>query len=531
MLVLIILPIIPTSIDVFGDRFTDFFGRAYASGTLSAPTANDLPLIFDPGSRKYFVGDRTSFFLRTRENEDSLDKIEVALDDGDFNSYKDAFNFNKEGKHRLRFRAKNHVNHWSPVQYLEIFVDLSAPRTEIKWFEKHMFRTGEKVYLGHGGGLTLNAQDNLSGVGRTEYALDGKIFYPYEKPIRFEKKGNYTLSFRSHDKVGNVEATQSQEIYYDDSVPSSELKVQGKGKELQIKNKTYLAVSDSAGLDIEAKDEGAGVKQIWISIDGGHWAPYLKTIFLLKEGPHQLSFLTEDNVGNKEAARVATLYTVSEPPQTKGVPLGKLVNSGGTYFATAGFRLKLEARDNAVGIERVEYKMADETDFRVYDRPIEFKNAGLQSVNFRAVDKIGNVEPTRIFTVAIQIAAPETQFRASIPLTTKDNLLYSPIPNQFTLSVDTHPLAIEGTYYSIDGGPYKRYSSPLSISPTKKKMKLTYRSADLLGIAEVVKSVEIRGVDVLPQIDLYVGGDKKRERRLETNGADNESPTRKPATP
>lgn len=503
--VLIILPIILTAFEIFAE---------------AVPLATDLPLIFDPGSRKYFVGDRTSFFLRTRENGDSLDKIEVALDDGDFENYRDAFNFKKEGKHRLRFRAKNHVNHWSPVQYLEIFVDLSAPRTEIKWFEKRMFRAGEKVYLGPGGGLTLNAQDNLSGVGRTEYSLDGKTFLPYEKPIRFEKKGAYTLSFRSHDRVGNVEAVQAQEIIYDDVAPTSELKVQGKGKELQIKHKTYLAISDSAGLDIEAKDEGVGVKQTWVSFDGGNWQPYLKTIFFLKEGPHQLSFLTEDNVGNKESARVATLYTVSEPPQTRAIPLGKLVNSGGISFATAGFRLKLDATDNAVGTERIEYKMGDEADFKTYDRPIEFKGTGLQTVNYRAVDRIGNVEPTRIFAVAIQVAPPETQFRSSLPLTTKENVLYSPIPNQFTLSVDSHPLAIEGTYYSLDGGPYKRYTGPLAISPTKKKMKLTYKSADLLGIAEAVKTVEIRGVDVLPQLDLYLTDEQKRERRLETQGGE-----------
>ncbi len=497
----------------------------------SGPSAADLPLIFDPVSRKYFVGDRTSFFLKTRENEDALEKIEIALDDGDFDSYRDAFNFKEEGKHRLRFRAKNHVNHWSPVQYLELFVDLSAPKTEVKWFEKRMFRpgeVGEKVYLGPGGGLTLNAQDNLSGVGRTEYSLDGNTFLPYEKPIRLDKRGTYTLRFRSSDKVGNVEETQKQEIVYDDVAPASELKVQGKGKELSIKGKTYLAISDGAGLDISAKDESAGLKQTWVSYDGGPWQPYLKTIFFLKEGPHQLSFLSEDNVGNKEAARVATLYTVSTPPTTKAIPTGKLVNSGGLLFATSGFRLRLEATDNAVGTERIEYKLGDETDFRPYEKPIDFKNAGLQSVSYRAVDRIGNVEPTRLFTVSIQVAPPETQFRASIPMNTKEGIFYSPIPNQFTLSVDTHPLAIEGTYVSVDGQAYKRYTGPLSISPTRKKMKLSFKSADLLGLAEAAKTVEVRGVDVIPQLDLYVADEKqKKGKRVDTQ---NDESSRRPAS-
>jgi len=317
-----------------------------------------------------------------------------------------------------------------------------------------------------------------------------------------------------------VEPIQTQEIVYDDAAPASELKVLGKGKELQIKAKTYLAISDSAGLDISAKDDGAGLKQTWVSLDGGAWIPYLKTIFFLKEGAHQLSFLSEDNVGNKEAARVATLYTVSNPPTTKAIAMGKMVNSGGILFAVAGFRLRLEATDNAVGTERIEYKLGEETDFRPYEKPIEFRNPGLQSVSYRAVDRIGNVEPTRLFTLSIQTAPPETQFRSSIPMNTKEGIFYSPIPNQFTLSVDAHPLAIEGTYYSLDGAPYKRYQAPLALSPTKKKMKLSFRSADLLGIAETVKTVEIRGIDVIPQLDLYVGDEKKQERRLTTETQD-----------
>src|SRR5688572_29031349 len=94
--IIFILSMIPLSFIRFG--FAD-----------SGPSAADLPLIFDPVSRKYFVGDRTSFFLRTRENQESLEKIEVALDEGDFEPYRDAFDFKSEGKHRLRFRAKNQI--------------------------------------------------------------------------------------------------------------------------------------------------------------------------------------------------------------------------------------------------------------------------------------------------------------------------------------------------------------------------------------------------------------------------------------
>jgi hypothetical protein len=57
--------------------------------------------------------------------------------------------------------------------------------------------------------VTLTAADNVA-VDRTEYSLDGgATWLPYTTQVVFEKKGQFTLHYRSSDLAGNVEAAKS----------------------------------------------------------------------------------------------------------------------------------------------------------------------------------------------------------------------------------------------------------------------------------------------------------------------------------
>jgi hypothetical protein len=52
--------------------------------------------------------------------------------------------------------------------------------------------------------LFLQATDNASGVAGIWYSIDGKREEKYEKPIRFDKKGKYTVRIRAQDNVGKI---------------------------------------------------------------------------------------------------------------------------------------------------------------------------------------------------------------------------------------------------------------------------------------------------------------------------------------
>jgi hypothetical protein len=68
----------------------------------------------------------------------------------------------------------------------------SAPETATGWY------TGDTE-------VTLTAQDGLSGVGSTRYALDGADPKPYTAPVLVSGTGDHTLVWWSVDVAGNVE--------------------------------------------------------------------------------------------------------------------------------------------------------------------------------------------------------------------------------------------------------------------------------------------------------------------------------------
>lgn len=505
-----------------------FAGLSHTGVAADAPDYKlNLPLVFEPSNKKYFIGGNAKFLLKQSEMSSVIDLIEIAVDGGDFKTYEQAIQFKEEGKHTLRFRAKNPVNNWSPVQFTEVFVDLTPPVTEAKWGEKGAFKDESGQYFGLGTGISLVAQDNLSGVGRIEYSWDDNLYVPFLKAIPVEKPGRQTLYFRSVDKVGNIEPVKKIELIGDGTPPVSTMKLMGTGKQITVGGKAYLGVSDSAGFTLEASDESSKVKTIWISLDGAPWTPYLKTIYFLKDGPHTLKYLAEDNVGNREEAKTIQIYTVSQAPRTIATTLGKVVNTGGVNFAARDFQLKLTAQDNAVGLDRIEIKEDAENDFRTYVEPIRFTRPGLHNVSYRSVDRAGNVEPSRVFTVMIHTATPETQIATAAPLVLKDGLAYSPSPNVISLSVANSTVGVETTLISIDEAPLAPYKGPFTLTAERKVHKIAYKSVDKLGNEEATKTVSYHMISTNPVVDLFVSDGKSAEEKVRTNYFDG-APTASP---
>ncbi|RNE66733.1 OmpL47-type beta-barrel domain-containing protein [Cryobacterium tepidiphilum] len=66
--------------------------------------------------------------------------------------------------------------------------------------------------------VELSATDNLSGVARTEYTVDGGATQAGSR-FTLTDDGDHTITFRSVDKAGNAEATQSAQVRIDRAAP------------------------------------------------------------------------------------------------------------------------------------------------------------------------------------------------------------------------------------------------------------------------------------------------------------------------
>jgi hypothetical protein len=493
--------------------------------------SRSLSMIFDPQTKKYFVGGSSKFVLKNQDQNSLVDRIEVSIDGGDYAPYLGDIQFKTEGKHTLKFRAISSVNNWAPVQFTEVFVDLTPPTSEATISETQYKDTMGKMYVSGKSTITLNAQDNLSGVATLEYSWDGKAWVPYSKPIALETQGPQTLFYRASDRVGNVEKDNRLDLIVDTTPPQSNVKVNGSAKPEMIGGKSYLSVNDSVSFELSAEDPMSMVKKMYMSIDNQPWTEYTHPIFFLQEGPHTLKYYSEDVVGNKESVRSLSIYTISVAPRSIATAMGRVVNTGGINFGTRDFQLKLEAKENVAGLERIEFKVDAEPNFETYLDPIRFKSTGMHTVIYRAVDRAGNFEPTRTYTVSILDTAPETTIETAQPLVQRNGITYSPAPNVVTLNVGTSSVGVQETQVSINGAPYSNYHGPITLTADQKVYKISYKSIDKLGNEERAKTVTYHMIGSVPIVDLFVSDGQSSEEKMRTNYFEGGKPNQPSATP
>jgi hypothetical protein len=485
-------------------------------------------MVFDPDSKKYFIGGNARFELKQGENSSIIDRIDVSIDGADYTPYTGALQFSSEGKHTIKFRAVNPVNAYSAVQFTEVFVDLTPPQTEAQFNDGRFFKSSDTppvTFAALNSNIVLVAQDNLSGVASIEYSWEKPDnFIAYVHPILIDKPGHHTLFYRSTDRVGNQEATRTLDFVADGEPPSSEMKVSGGTlKPIVVNGVNYLSASDSVAFSIGAKDDASGVKTIWLGLDGKALTQYLKPLYFLQEGPHTLTYFGEDNVGNKEDSKSIAIYTVSVAPRTTATPLGKMVNTGGINFARPDLHVQLTAADNVVGLERIEWRYEKDTDFHTYMEPIRFDKEGMQTIVFRSVDRTGNIEPSRTFSVNITDIAPETTIETAQPLVSRDGVTYSPSPNILTFNVKNSGVGVMDTQVSVNDAAFQNYTGPMTLTSDQKVYKITYKSTDKLGNEELPKTVTFHMIGNVPVVDLFISNDRNKEEQIRTNYFDGAS--------
>jgi N-acetyl-beta-hexosaminidase len=141
---------------------------------------------------------------------------------------------------------------------IPIVVDYTAPVTSAK-----VIGNGSNDWHNSNVTVTLNSNDNLTGLNRTEYRIgESGDWIPYNNPIDINQEGVYTLEYRSLDRVGNMEETKQQIIKIDKTMPHFNLIVNGNNLNDGASFDDYLP------LTFNVADDLSGIASAKITIDG-----------------------------------------------------------------------------------------------------------------------------------------------------------------------------------------------------------------------------------------------------------------------
>jgi peptidoglycan/xylan/chitin deacetylase (PgdA/CDA1 family) len=353
--------------------------------------------------------------------------------------------------------------------------------------------------------VSLSATDAGTAVSAIRYTIDGSdpsTSSPlYSGP--FSVSSTTTVKYRAWDVAGNVEATKSQLIQADSTIPVSSIACNGGA----CSSGTYTA---AVSVSLSATDTGSGVAAIRYTTDGSDPS----TSSPLYSGPFSVSTTTTvkyrawDVAGNVEATNSQLIQVDTTPadttPPTSSIACNGGACSSGTY--TAAVSVSLSATDTGSGVAAIRYTTDGSdpsTSSPLYSGP--FSVSTTTTVKYRAWDVAGNVEATNSQLIQVDTTpADTTPPTSSIACNGAacSSGWYAP-PVNVSLSATDGGSGVAAIRYTTDGSDPSTssplYSGPFSVSTTTT---VKYRSWDVAGNLEGTKSRLIQVDTFAPTVSI-----------------------------
>jgi hypothetical protein len=181
------------------------------------------------------------------------------------------------------------------------------------------------------------------------------------------------------------------------------------------------------------------------------------------------------------------VYSDSRAPHTK-IDYGKteLFTEGETLHLGSGTVITLTATDDGSGLENIYFSL-NGAPFKPYTGPVNIDQEKEYTLKFYAVDNVGNVESLHEKKMIYDKSPPKTN-RQVVGDQYENNLSGR---SKISLDAEDGGTGTKHIYYSIDEGPEKIYTSPISAAYlSQDDHKLVYYSTDKVGNKEQSQTFE-----------------------------------------
>ncbi len=260
--------------------------------------------------------------------------------------------------------------------------------------------------------LTLAAVDPHSGVAGTRYRL-GSGDWVTGTALSLAQPGKHVLAYYSSDVAGNSEPVRQATLRIDPDPPASPVNLRAEPAGWQHYNsfrllwREPLDQSGIAGVYIRFHSPPAG------PADGTFYPAneVLDGLQVPGEGKHTVYAWLRDRAGNSDhrtAVALPEALWYDQTPPTTAVTITGNLGQNGWYLGPVSFTFS--ASDLASGVAETEWRL-DNGRWNLGTSMV-VESDGQHIVQVASVDRAGNKESPRSYSVAIDQQAPEARMRA-----------------------------------------------------------------------------------------------------------------------
>ena len=237
----------------------------------------------------------------------------------------------------------------------------------------------------------------------------------FSEPVYPPIAGWNELHYYAEDVLENRESEQKLNLYVDRTSP----KINIIWRNLPKTWNDQFMVQANNELTLRALDDESGVRNLYISLDGGiensietgeDW-----TMTTKEEGKHHISAFAYDNVKNISKRIELSWVVDSTPPSVSVNSLPKLMTSNDKSICARNTKLEITAKDNFSEAKDLYWRKSGTENWNLTERIFEieklFPYEKTIQIEFKAKDFSGNESLPLAFTCDIDRIAPETMIK------------------------------------------------------------------------------------------------------------------------
>jgi len=408
----------------------------------------------------------------------------------------------REGTHTFFFRSVDPVGNPGQPLSLSFSLDATNPASSAQIGSPNRTAPNGKTFISGSTPISLTASDAMSGIAQIDYRLDGGSWLPFREIFTIANEGEHRLEYRSTDNVGNQEAVHTLSLITDTTPPITSLTSSGRSMD----STDALFIRQPTAFDLDAVDMLSGVASREYRIDKGGWLPY-EPIRVDDRTTHVIAFRSVDQVGNRETAKSVTIKIDKTPPVTTlSIGSPQLTASGATMVTDSTF-FTLQAEDSQSGVDASEYRL-DQGAWLPYS-PFTIQEPGEHLIEYRSIDRSGNIENARSKTVTVDTAPPVAVLTVNRQKRQNGDIITSATASQVSCTATDNNAGVKTVEYRLDSGQWLP-CKPFSISAQGVHL-VEYRSSDRLGNLEPARFVKIIIDKTPPETSLLIGTPKSVE--------------------
>ena len=366
-----------------------------------------------------------------------------------------------DGAHTLSYRSQDNAGNLETPRSVNLTVftpDSSRPTLALSIPTGSTITSARPGIVAHysdlGRGIDLSTvRLELDGVNVTTQAAVTASSASFT-PSSNLSQGYHVLSVAVADFAGN-NSVASTRFFVDSVAPITRILING------IENGTGdLVLKTTDSISFSAQDFGTGVRETRYSLDGAPEQVY-SAPFTLAAGTHTLAYLSQDNAGNLETAKVlnASVTGLDTTAPISFLEVGQPKFGTAPLYVSTATRFGLTASEPGI----ISYAI-DAGTFQVYTASFTLGQEGEITISWRATDAAGNTEALRTFSVFVDSSPPNTSLFVNGVLAAGASLNLAP-GDQLTLSAADAASGPKEVRYSLNGTSFGVYVGSFTLAP------------------------------------------------------------------